>query len=91
MINRKIPDMYIPFEYTTQQIGGYLGHWIDINIEDELLNFPLDQYLWPYKNGGISNGRWPVGEYLGKYMHAMTFAYQYSKGATQRKLKERIS
>jgi len=60
-----------------QQIDGYLGHWIDDVIQHELLGFPLEDYLWSYYAGGITNGVWGPDEFVGKYMHALTFAYQY--------------
>ena len=60
-----------------QQIDGYLGHWIDDVIQNELLSFPLEDYLWAYYAGGITNGLWSPDEFVGKYMHALTFAYQY--------------
>jgi len=60
-----------------QQIDGYLGHWIDDVIQQELIGFPLEDYLWSYYAGGITNGLWSPDEFVGKYMHSLSIAYQY--------------
>jgi len=46
-------------------------------IQHDLLGFPLEDYLWSYYAGGITNGVWGPDEFVGKYMHSLTFAYQF--------------
>jgi len=80
-VDPEIPDKvhkkYSVVSLKGQQIDGYLGHWIDDVIQQELLGFPLEDYLWSYYAGGITNGLWGPDEFVGKYMHSLSFAYQY--------------
>ncbi len=83
-----IEKKYEPVQYGNQYIEGYLGHWIDNAIEDELFQFPIEDYVFPYYTGGITNGRWITGEFTGKYMHAMCLAYDYKYRKNTWKYKE---
>jgi len=38
---------------------------------------PVEDYLWSYYAGGITNGLWSPDEFVGKYMHSLSFVYQY--------------
>jgi uncharacterized protein len=63
-----------------QLVQGYLGTWVRKNITHELLEFPIDEYLWPYYSAQIILKHWPPEEFLGKYTEAMAYAYQYADG-----------
>lgn len=75
--NETVKHTYVPFPSANQYIDGYLGHYIDNAIEDELMEFSIQDYVFPYYTSGITNGRWITGEFTGKYMHSLCMAYNY--------------
>jgi len=77
VVTDTLEKKYVPIDFATQSIEGYLGHWIENAIDDELFRFPIEDYVFPYYTSGITNGRWITGEFTGKYMHSMCMAYEY--------------
>jgi len=101
VVKDALPGVCTGVDYSGERVGGYLGNWVDRNIADELLGFPLDIYLKPLRTLGPNDSlvlgktardeyRQVVGEYLGKYMHAMVLAYDYSSDSTRAALKSRM-
>src|SRR5271157_4287851 len=74
------PPLYGKVRTRNQLVQGYLGTWVKRNITHELLEFPIDEYLWPYYSAQIILKHWPPEEFLGKYTEAMAYAYQYADG-----------
>jgi len=74
----RILGQYERVPAANQLVEGYLGNWVRKNITHELLEFPIEEYLWPYYSAQIVLKHWPPEEFLGKYMQAMAYAYQYA-------------
>jgi len=91
--NVEVNPVYEPFPFSNQYIDGYLGHYVDNAIHDELMKFSIEDYVFPYYTSGITNGRWITGEFTGKYMHSLCMAYKYKvpkDGWNYRLLKPRM-
>ena len=82
---------YEPLPPDQIRIDGYLGHWTSHNVTDELLQVPLDHYLWPYYADGLALKRWGPEDFIGKYMTAFAYSYlQEQNVVTKRFIRNRM-
>ena len=45
--NDHVQPAYTAIDGANSFVKGYLGNWVKKNISYELLEFPIEQYLWP--------------------------------------------
>ena len=74
IIPNKIPDQYIPAYY--QNIGGYLGYRLDVNLEKRLLQIDSATLLSGFKHRPGAQ-TW-IGEHVGKFLFSASKTYAYS-------------
>jgi hypothetical protein len=76
VIENEIKDKYLPAPFGNQEIGGYLGNRLDINLNKRLLEVDETELLAGYLNRpGRQN--W-VGEHIGKYLDAACNTWLYT-------------
>lgn len=76
MVPNRVGEVFTPFDYTCQRIGGRLGRAIDNNFRNGLLRIAYHDYIDAYKPGFPA--LWPSGEYLGKFMVGLAKGFRYS-------------
>ena len=74
IIPNKVPDKYISAYY--QNIGGYLGYRLDINLEKRLLKIDSGILLSGFKHRPGAQ-TW-IGEHVGKFLFSASKTYAYS-------------
>jgi len=74
IIPNKIADKYIPAYY--QNIGGYLGYRLDVNLEKRLLKIDSGILLSGFKKRPGAQ-TW-IGEHVGKFLFSASKTYAYS-------------
>ncbi len=74
----KVPDVFVSADYDIKNatLNGYVGERMRINIEKRLLTLDLASILEPYIHRPGKQS-W-VGEHVGKYLHAATYAWEYT-------------
>jgi len=73
IIPNKVPDKYISAYY--QNIGGYLGYRLDINLEKRLLKIDSGILLSGFKHRPGAQ-TW-IGEHVGKFLFSASKTYAY--------------
>jgi len=74
IIPNKIPDQYVPaYE---QNIGGYLGYRLDVNLEKRLLQIDSATLLSGFRHRPGAQ-TW-IGEHVGKFLFSASKTYAYS-------------
>jgi len=81
----KVKAAFEPAKLEDISYKGWLADRININIEKRLLSLDLDMILDPFVNR--PGKQWWAGEHVGKYLHAATYAWQFTGN---KKLKERM-
>jgi hypothetical protein len=72
------------FEKTTYE-DGWINDRMQINVDKRLVTLDLDLLLEPFnQRPGI---QWWVGEHIGKFLHAASYAYQFTD---DKRLKKRM-
>ena len=66
-------DIARPLDPADIQVGGMLGHRMEIGITGDLLQRSIDQMVGPFEKKADTDG-WP-GEHVGKYLHAACLAW----------------
>lgn len=86
-VQDKVQDSFISADYNLQKpaLEGYIVERIRINIEKRLLTLNLPSILEPYIHRPGKQS-W-VGEHVGKFLHAATYAWEYTGNA---RLKQKI-
>src|SRR5436305_9099750 len=74
IIPNKIPDKYTPAYY--QNIGGFLGYRLNINLEKRLLKIDSGILLSGFKKRPGAQ-TW-IGEHVGKFLFSASKTYAYS-------------
>lgn len=77
IVNLSIPGKSIPFALENIKFNGYLNDRINANLIQRLLNIDETGILECYYNRP-GKQTW-IGEYVGKYLHAASRAWRFSK------------
>lgn len=75
-VKNKVPDAFVPADYAKTTYQGYLGDRMNLNIENRLLTLNVDTILRPFEQR--SGGQWWLGEHVGKFLHAGTYAWRFT-------------
>ncbi len=89
VVSNKVSLACTPVPYARQKLDpdSYLGRRLDINYRVGLLKtFNVDDYLNSYGK----RPQWPSGEYLGKFMQALSRMYLYTGDPVARERLDRI-
>lgn len=80
-VSDKVKDKFVSADYDIQDASllGYIGERMRINIEKRLLTFNLPSILEPYIHRP-GKQTW-IGEHAGKFLHAATYAWEYTGNA----------
>jgi len=73
--------------YDEVKIGGILGQRINCNISGRLTHVPMDEFLGGFQNRPGKHA-W-IGEHLGKWLHAASISWQYSRDPNLRRMMNR--
>jgi len=74
IIPNKIPDQYVSAYY--QNIGGYLGYRLDVNLEKRLLQIDSATLLSGFRHRPGAQ-TW-IGEHVGKFLFSASKTYAYN-------------
>jgi DUF1680 family protein/sucrose-6-phosphate hydrolase SacC (GH32 family) len=76
VVKNKVPLAFEPADLQETSYQGWVHDRMQINVEKRLLQLDLDMILYPFLNRPGS--QWWVGEHVGKYLHAATYAWQFT-------------
>src|SRR5215469_7214190 len=82
VVPNKVADKYIPASY--QDIGGYLGYRLDVNLHKRLLQIDSATILSGFERRPGSQ-TW-IGEHVGKFLFSASKTYAYSHDPRLRQL-----
>ena len=86
IVPNSIADKYVSADY--QNIGGYLGHRLDVNLEKRLLQIDSATILSGFeKRPGAQT--W-IGEHVGKFLFSASKTYAYSLDPRLKRLMDAI-
>ena len=88
LVKNRIPDKSDPFDLLNIKFGGYLAERVNDNLYQRLLKIDETGILECYYNRP-GKQEW-VGEYPGKYLHAVARAWRFSKNAQLKTQMDRI-
>ncbi len=71
------PGVFVPADFGKTQFEGWLHERMRINVEKRLLTLDLDMILDPFTNR--PGPQWWAGEHIGKFLHAATCAWQFTR------------
>jgi DUF1680 family protein/sucrose-6-phosphate hydrolase SacC (GH32 family) len=83
VIDNKVAIAFEPAELGKTTYRGWIHDRMQINVEKRLLQLDLDMILDPFVNRPGS--QWWVGEHVGKYLHAATYAWRFTGDERLRK------
>ena len=86
IIPNKIPDKFIPARY--QQIDGFLGYRMNVNLEKRLLQIDSTTILSGFRKRPGSQV-W-LGEHVGKFLFSASNTFKYSNDERLKKLTDAI-
>jgi DUF1680 family protein len=75
-IPTQVATAFEPAELSGSCYEGWIAERMTINVEKRLLQLDLDMLLDPFVNR--PGKQWWAGEHVGKYLHAATYAWQYT-------------
>lgn len=84
-VKNVVADVFAPADYSRTSCRGYLGTRMDLNLRNRLLTLNMDTPLRPFEQ--CSGGQWWLGEHIGKFLRAGTYAWRFSGNE---KLKQRL-
>jgi len=87
-IINKVSDLFIPTEPGAIQLKGFLGDRVLKNQRERLLNRNEEEMLRCFQNRP-GEERW-IGQHVGKWLHAATLAWVYSKDEALRAKLDRV-
>jgi DUF1680 family protein len=84
-VDNKVEIAFEPADFRETSYEGWIGDRMQINVEKRLLHLEMDSLLKPFVHRpGV---QWWVGEHVGKYLHAATYAWRFTG---DKRLKERM-
>ena len=86
LVPNRIPDKYIPAHY--QNIGGYLGYRLDVNLNKRLLQIDSATILSGFEHRPGSQ-TW-IGEHVGKFLFSASKTYAYTHDPRLKQLMDAI-
>ncbi len=75
-VETKVEVAFEPADFGETTYVGWFHDRMQINVEKRLLQLDLDMILEPFVNRPGS--QWWVGEHVGKYLHAATYAWRFT-------------
>jgi DUF1680 family protein len=75
-IPTQVATAFEPAELSGSCYEGWIAERMTINVEKRLLQLDLDMLLDPFVNR--PGKQWWAGEHVGKYLHAATYAWQFT-------------
>ena len=75
-IQPQINIAFTPADLGKTEYQGWIADRMNLNVEKRLLQLDLDMILEPFVNR--PGKQWWVGEHVGKYLHAATYAWQFT-------------
>src|SRR5580658_7246892 len=82
VVPNKVADKYVPASY--QDIGGYLGYRLDVNLHKRLLHIDSATILAGFERRPGAQ-TW-IGEHVGKFLFSASKTYAYSHDPRLRRL-----
>lgn len=86
IVPNKVPDKFIPARF--QEISGYLGYRMNINLEKRLLQIDSTTILSGFRKRPGAQV-W-LGEHVGKFLFSASNTFKYSNGQRLKKLADGI-
>jgi len=84
-IENKVKVVFEPADFRETTYEGWIHDRMQINVEKRLLHLEMDSLLKPFVHRpGV---QWWVGEHVGKYLHAATYAWRFTG---DKRLRERM-
>jgi DUF1680 family protein len=84
-VETKANIAFEPADFRETTYDGWIADRMNINVEKRLLQLDLDMILDPFANR--PGPQWWVGEHVGKYLHAASYAYWFTR---DERLRERM-
>ena len=75
-VEAKVGTAFEPAELSGTRYDGWIADRMAINVEKRLLTLDLDMILDPFVNR--PGKQWWAGEHVGKFLHAATYAWQFT-------------
>ena len=76
IIENKVKIAFKPADFRETTYDGWIHDRMQINVEKRLLHLEMDSLLKPFVHRpGV---QWWVGEHVGKYLHAATYAWRFT-------------
>ncbi len=88
-VEDKVKDRFVPAPYGSQTIGGILGERLRVNLEGRLLHVDEAALLGGFQSRPGKQA-W-IGEHAGKFLHAASNAYEYSRDERLKALMDRMA
>ena len=82
-VENKVELAFEPADLGESTYQGWIHDRMQINVDKRLLQLDLDMILDPFVNRPGS--QWWVGEHMGKYLHAATYAWLFTGDERLRK------
>ncbi len=76
-VETKANIAFEPADFRETTYDGWIADRMKINVEKRLLELDLDMILDPFANR--PGPQWWVGEHVGKYLHAASYAYWFTR------------
>lgn len=76
-VQSKVKLAFQPNNLSKSEYTGWLADRMKINADKRLLQLDLEMILEPFKNR--PGKQWWAGEHVGKFLHAATYSWRYSK------------
>ncbi|MHC4266175.1 MAG: beta-L-arabinofuranosidase domain-containing protein [Planctomycetota bacterium] len=75
-VENKVNLVFEPADFRGTTYDGWIDDRMQINVEKRLLHLEMDSLLKPFVHRpGV---QWWVGEHVGKYLHAATYAWRFT-------------
>ncbi len=75
-VEAKVETAFEPADLSGTRFDGWIADRMAINVEKRLLTLDLDMILEPFVNR--PGKQWWAGEHVGKFLHAATYAWQFT-------------
>src|SRR4051812_15668339 len=85
----RVDDAYQFPDLAQVRVEGMLGERMRVNLENRLLRVDEQAILAGYRNRPGSHA-W-IGEHVGKFLHAASYAWQYSHDDRPKTLMDRVA
>lgn len=76
IVETKVEIAFVSADFGETFYEGWIHDRMQINVDKRLMQLDLDMILDPFANRPGS--QWWVGEHVGKYLHAATYAWRFS-------------